>query len=137
MVAYCSMDAYIMCRVTHSPSNMLNTTVVEALQCFIHIQSEPWFCVGLKKLVGPAPTSLDMGPKVKAAKHFNAAPAAPPVAVPAGVGPGIVSEIELLPGEKGSSNLAYMKTLAVAWALMQDDDVFQGIHMCSVGSGTR
>ena len=39
---------------------------------------------------------------------------------------GIVTEIELRPGERGNSNLAYIEKLAEAWALIQDHDVFRG-----------
>ena len=41
---------------------------------------------------------------------------------------GIVTEIELRPGERGNSNLAYIEKLAEAWAHIQDHDVFRGIQ---------
>ena len=41
---------------------------------------------------------------------------------------GIVTEIELRPGERGNSNLAYIEKLAEAWARIQDHDVFRGIQ---------
>ena len=41
---------------------------------------------------------------------------------------GIVTEIELRPGERDNSNLAYIEKLAEAWALIQDHDVFRGIQ---------
>jgi len=63
----------------------------------------------------------------KKAKAAKTAPSAPPD-VPAAAGPGIVTEIELRPGEKDSSNLAYIEKLANAWAVIQDHDVFRGIQ---------
>ena len=61
------------------------------------------------------------------AKALAAAP--PPVVRPAVAGSvGIVTEIELRPGERDNSNLAYIEKLAEAWARIQDHDVFRGIQ---------
>ena len=70
-----------------------------------------------------------MPPRGRPAKALAAAP--PPVVRPAvagSVGLGIVTEIELRPGERDNSNLAYIEKLAEAWARIQDHDVFRGIQ---------
>ena len=48
--------------------------------------------------------------------------------LPAGAGPGIVSEIELCPVEKENSNFACIQRLAAAWGQIQYHDVCQGIQ---------
>ena len=68
-----------------------------------------------------------MPPRGRPAKALAAAP--PPVVRPAVAGSvGIVTEIELRPGERDNSNLAYIEKLAEAWARIQDHDVFRGIQ---------
>ena len=39
-----------------------------------------------------------------------------------------MTEIQLRPGERDNSNLAYIEKLAEAWPLIQDHDVFRGIQ---------
>ena len=68
-----------------------------------------------------------MPPRGRPAKAPAAAP--PPVVRPAVAGSvGILTEIELRPGERDNCNLAYIEKLAEAWARIQNHDDFRGIQ---------
>ena len=85
------------------------------------------------KLLRPAPTQCCcalrqqhiMAPKKQKAAKAQAVGAMVPVPMP---GIAIATHVELHAGEKDNANLAYIERLANAWDVINDNDVFRGIH---------
>ena len=67
-------------------------------------------------------------PPKKAKSKAQPLAARPPVEVRPAVDGSVGIEIELRPGERDNSNLAYIDKLADAWSCIQDHDVFRDIQ---------